>query len=391
MHIGIAGPILTDSLKNYLEPPKNYPKGLGGSNVNNLIIGLLKLGHKVTIYTLDVDINGPIVLSGNQLKIYFGEYRKKARYRMLDFFRKEAQQIKEFIQVDKPEIVNAHWGYEYAIGAIKSGYPYVITLHDVPIKILKLHKDLYRFIRFLVNLWVMKNGKYFCANSPYTADKLKIFKKNMPVIPNSILSEWIVEKPKGFPEGKIKIVSLLSGWGEIKNPQQALKAFSILRKKYKEKIEYHLYGSGYEENGLGYRWANENSLLDGVYFHGLKPYNELMELLPNYDILLHPAKEESFGMTLIEAMAKGLPVVAGINSGAVLWVLNYGENGVLVNVGSTNDIVNGIERVIKDKMLYEKLSKKGLEYVKQNFTEVNVANMCLNIYKNLCESHRICR
>ncbi|MEJ5352687.1 MAG: glycosyltransferase family 4 protein [Melioribacteraceae bacterium] len=383
MHIGIAGPILTDSLKNYLELPKNYPKGLGGSNVNNLIIGLLKLGHKVSIYTLDVDVREPKVLNGKQLKVYFGEYRKRARHRMQDFFRKESQQIKEFIQTDKPEIVNAHWGYEFAIGTIKSGYPHIITLHDVPMEILKLQKDLYRVVRLLMNYWVMKNGKYFCANSPYTADKLKKFSKDIPVIPNSILSEWIVDKPKEFPNEKTKIISLLSGWGEIKNPQPAIKAFSMLRKKYKDKIEYHLYGSGYEKFGIGYNWAKENDLLDGIYFHGPKPYWEIIELLPNYDILLHPAKEESFGMTLIEAMAKGLPVIAGKNSGAVQWVLNYGENGILVDVTSPDDIANGIERLINDKLLYEKLSLEGLKYVLSQFNDEKIAKQYINIYRNL--------
>lgn len=373
MKIGIAGPILTNSLKKYLTLPEKYPKGLGGSSVNNLVVGLLKLGYQVSVYTLDIDVKNPVMLNGEKLKIYFGEYRKQGRSRMFDFFRKEWLQIKNFIELDKPDIVNAQWGYEFAIGSIKSGYPHIITLRDVPLEILKLKRDLYRFVRFFMNLWVMKNGKYFCANSPYTAERLKIFKKNIPVIPNSILSEWIVDVPKKIPEEQIKIVSLLSGWGEIKNPKPALKAFSILRKKYKEKIEYHLFGSGYEEAGLGYSWAKENKLIDGVYFHGLKPYEEIMELLPKYDILLHPAKEESFGMTLIEAMAKGLPVVAGKNSGAVPWVLNYGKNGILVDITSYVEIANAIEKLINDKLLYKKLSMEGLKYIKDQFSNLKVA------------------
>lgn len=384
MHIGIAGPILTDSLKNYLELPETYPKGLGGSNVINLVIGLLKLGHQVSVYTLDTEVKDTVVLKRNGLTIYFGQYRKRGRARMIDFFRKESQQIKEFIELDKPEIVNAHWGYEFAIGTIKSGYPHLITLHDVPLEILKLKKDLYRFVRFLMNYWVMKNGKYFVTNSPYIAEKLKrIFKKEFPVIPNSILSEWIVDKPKKLSEGKIRIVSLLSGWGERKNPKPALKAFSLLKKKYKGKLEYHLFGTGYEENGLGYNWAKKNNLLEGVFFHGLKPYDEMMNLLPNFDILLHPAKEESFGMTLIEAMAKGLPVIAGKNSGAVLWVLNYGENGVLVDVCSPEEIADALEILMINKGKYAKFSEDGLKYVKNTFSEIHVTKQLLKIINEI--------
>lgn len=383
MHIGIAGPILTDSLKNYLDLPENYPKGLGGASVINLVIGLLKLNCEVSVYTLDTKIKESIIIKGEKLKIYFGEYREKGSSRMLDFFNKESQLIKKFILIDKPDIVNAHWGYEFAIGAIKSGYPHIITLRDVPLEILKLKKDLYRFIRLLMNYWVMRNGKHFCANSPYTAERLKIFKKDLPVIPNSILTEWIVNNPKDFPKEKIKIVSILSGWGERKNPQPALKAFSLLRKKYKEKLEYHFYGQGYEKNELGYDWAKANNLLDGVYFKGQKPYEEIMELLPNFDILLHPAKEESFGMSLIEAMAKGLPVVAGKNSGAVPWVLNYGNNGILIDITSEQEIIDAILSLIVNKNLYEKLSLDGIQYVTNNFSDIKTAQKLTDILKEL--------
>jgi len=386
MHIGIAGPILTDSLKNYLALPENYPKGLGGSNVNNLIIGLLRLGHKVSVYTLDIEVKELIILEGSQLKIYFGKYRARGRSRMIDFFRKEYLQIKKFIELDKPDIVSAHWGYEFAIGTIKSGYPHIITLHDIPFEILKLKKDLYRFVKFLMNYWVMRNGKHFVANSSYTAEKLKIFKKNLPVIPNSILSEWIAKQPKEYPEREIKIVSFLTGWGKRKNPQPALKAFSLLRKEYGKKIEYHLFGPGYELNGEGYNWAKKNNLIEGVYFNGSIPHHKVMEILSDYSILLHSAKEESFGMTLIEAMAKGLPVVAGKDSGAVPWVLNYGENGILVDITSHQKIAEGILRLINDNILYKELSLNGIKYIINNFSEIKVAEKFIKIANKVIEN-----
>ena len=387
MKIGIAGPILTDSLKNFLDLPQTYPKGLGGTNLNNLIYGLLNLGYTVSVYTLDVNVKNQLIIEGERLKIYYGEYRKRGRSRMVDLFRKEYRQIEQFIKFDKPDIVNAHWGYEYAIGAIKSGFPHLITLHDVPIEILKLKKDLYRFIRFLMNYWVMKNGKQFSANSPYTAEKLKYFKYKLPIISNSILSEEIVEKSKVFPKSNVNIVSLLSGWGEIKNPKPALRAFSSLRTKYGDKLEYHLFGSGYERNGTGYLWAKENNLANGVHFHGLIAYANMMQLLSNYDVLLHPSKEESFGMTLIEAMAKGLPVIAGKNSGAVPWVLNYGKNGILIDITSAEEIAAAIEFLINDKMLYEKLSIDGIKYVKKNFSNTKIAEDYLRIYKNVLDAY----
>lgn len=129
----------------------------------------------------------------------------------------------------------------------------MITLYDLPWEILKLKKDIYRLIRLLMNYWVMQKGKYFICNSPYTAKKLsRFYSKDYSIIPNSILLDWIINQPKKFPSENIKIVSLLSGWSKLKNPETALKAFSVIRKNYGNKVEYHLFGQDYEENGFDY-------------------------------------------------------------------------------------------------------------------------------------------
>ena len=388
MKIGIAGPILTDSLKRYLNLPAIYPKGLGGISVNNLIIGLLQLGCKVSVYTLDINVTRQVELNGEKLKIYFGEYRRNGRSRMLDCFRKEYKQIEKFIRIDMPDIVNAHWGYEFAIGAIKSGYPHLITLRDVPLEILKLTKDLYSLERLIINYWVMRNGMHFSANSAYTAEKLKRFKKQLPVISNSILIKYISENPKELSQSKVRIVSILNGWGEIKNPQPALKAFSTIRKEFGTKVEYHLFGPGYEQNGFGHSWTRDNDLLDGVFFHGQLPYEQLMNQLRNYDLLLHPSLEKSFGMTLIEAMAQGLPVIAGKYSGAVPWVLNYGKNGILVDVASTKEIADALRMLTHDEDLYRQLSSDGIQYVWNNFSEDIIAREHLELYRRVLNGQK---
>ncbi|MEO8599564.1 MAG: glycosyltransferase family 4 protein [bacterium] len=107
-------------------------------------------------------------------------------------------------------------------------------------------------------------------------------------------------------------------------------------------------------------------LLDGdthspprVFFHGLIPHNQVMSELAVTDLLAHPAVVESFGMTIAEAMALGIPVVAGRISGAIPWVLGEGSEEMLVDVGAANAIADTAVALLKDSVKYRHYSKQG--------------------------------
>ncbi len=385
MKIGIASPINVKSLQNYLNLEAASPHlslGLGATAVNTIILGLLRQGHKVSVYTLDPQVKETLVLKGELLTIYIGYYRRgNAFQRASNFFKPEIDQVKHFILQDKPDIVNAHWSYEFAIAAIQSNIPHLITFRDEAWEILKHHRDIYRVFRFLMDRWVRWNGKNFSANSPYLAEKLKSL-NNLTMIPNPIDDKYIVAQGKILSK-PIKIVTILTGWIERKNPKNALLAFKKLREKYKEGVELYMYGQGFGKGKQAEQWATENQCTEGVHFIGAVPHTDLMKEISNYHILLHPALEESFGNTLLEGMARGLPIVAGKESGAVPWVVNYGKNGVLVDVKNINDIAKGIEQLIGDATLYQNLSKDGLDYVKENFSSNSIAQKYYELYKEI--------
>jgi glycosyltransferase involved in cell wall biosynthesis len=64
-------------------------------------------------------------------------------------------------------------------------------------------------------------------------------------------------------------------------------------------------------------------------------------------------------------------------------VLNYGENGLLVNITSAIEIADAIKRLIYDSDLYKKLSLKGLKYVEENFTDLKCAEKLLNVIEEV--------
>jgi len=383
MIVGIAGPIELDSFIPLLDRlPSRLPKGLGGSNVNNLIHGLLNLNNSVIVYTLDPQVVSPISLTGPNLKIYIGKYRTPARKRMFDFFAGEAEQLNDFILKDPPDIVHAQWSYEFALGALQSKVPHLITLHDAPLKILALKKDLYRFIRLLIHFRVIKNGKHFTAVSPYLS-KQCLMPPIDRIIGNPILTMYIKSQPRSIRSNKVKIVSCLNGWSQLKNPIPSLLAFKTLQKKYQDRIEYHLYGIDYESKGPAEQWTRDAGILNGICFHGQVPHKELMQRLPNYDILLHPSLEESFGNTLVEAMAAGVPVIAGKESGAVPWILEQGKSGKLVDVRSPHEIVQGIETLLQNPAIYQNFSERGLFNVRLRFNHLHIAQQYIDYYREI--------
>lgn len=372
MRIGIASPIEVASLEKHFPniKPNEKSLGLGGTAVNIIIDGLIQAGHKVVVFSLDANVKGKYVMEGENLKIIFGNFRTSSISKLLDFCSKEFKQIKQFIEEERDnlDIVNAHWTYEFAIGTILAKVPHLITFRDDSPTILRLTKHPYRLVRLLMDFWVRRKGKAFSYNSPYLKSLIKL---DGPVIPNPIRDSEIVGSRK-YPKGKSNMIICYigNGWDYRKNPDTAILAFSKLLKKIPN-IELHLIGGGCENGGAGYTRMENLGLNKNVVYRGSLPHHQLMKELDGFDIMLHTAREESFGNNLIEAMAKGIPVLGGKNSGAVPWVL--GDEGCLADIEDAENVSDKLEKMILDENYYEELSLNGLININERFSQIKVS------------------
>ncbi|HSO19097.1 MAG TPA: HAD-IIB family hydrolase, partial [Desulfosarcina sp.] len=84
-------------------------------------------------------------------------------------------------------------------------------------------------------------------------------------------------------------------------------------------------------------------------------------------VFVNPALTEPFGLTLLEASATGLPIVATDDGGPNDIVRNC-SNGILVNVSHTEKISAAIRKIIADKDLWERYSKNGIMNVRKHYT-----------------------
>lgn len=84
-------------------------------------------------------------------------------------------------------------------------------------------------------------------------------------------------------------------------------------------------------------------------------------------VFVNPALTEPFGLTLIEAAASGLPVVA-TRDGGPADILAHCENGVLIDPLDTADIAHGIETLLADSPAWSRHARRGLAGIARHYT-----------------------
>lgn len=132
-----------------------------------------------------------------------------------------------------------------------------------------------------------------------------------------------------------------------KNIITLLDAYQMIRKKH-PKCVLSLIGQCFSLKDPIVRRLKENGKLEGVKLMGAIPHEEVIEYLRSVDLMIHPSLEETFGNTLIEAMATGCPVLGGEKSGAVPYVLDFGKAGYLCDVTSSESISEKVDEIINN-------------------------------------------
>lgn len=95
-----------------------------------------------------------------------------------------------------------------------------------------------------------------------------------------------------------------------------------------------------------------------VTFLGLRPRSEIASLLSACDLFLWPAVAEPLGMSLLEAHAAGLAVVAG-DSGGVSDIVRHGETGLLTPTGNAQAFADSIECLLRDRDLLRRMGGRA--------------------------------
>jgi len=397
MKIAILGPIATAGIVQYLfsTPPSDFPVGYGGAPFMSTLIGeLLAKGHEVCAITaggyVATRTSEPLSLIGNRFEFYCCPSRKHSIRpnagrvgRILDLFAYERRNIEAVISKVRPDFIHAHWTYEFSMAAMASGRPYMVTAHDDPAEVLKLHKNIYRFGRYVMARLVLQNAKSITAVSGDLKRRISpLTRSAITVIYNPLSRRFIdvgtVRDSKSIGNQAV-IISVINGWGPLKNTGNALIAFSHIRSRFPD-ARYHLYGVDYQPGGAAEQWAAAHGLTRGVVFHGPVSHIALVSALENSTLMVHPSRSESCPMGIAEALAMGVPVVGGNNSGGVPWMI--GEAGLLADINNPVDISRAALQLLTDQKLYERCTSAALRRVKA-FNPELIATQYENMYERI--------
>jgi D-inositol-3-phosphate glycosyltransferase len=133
--------------------------------------------------------------------------------------------------------------------------------------------------------------------------------------------------------------------------------------------------------------AEEENVSAHVTFTGRRGRDVLKYYYAAADVFITTPWYEPFGITPLEAMACGTPVI-GANVGGIKYSVADGKTGFLVPPKNPEALAEKIEQLISNKQLIAAMKKHAVKHVNKYFTWTNVANTVMNIYEKINASYQ---
>lgn len=242
--------------------------------------------------------------------------------------------------------------------------PYIATAHGSEIRRYKKRTKLFRTFDEKMKSMVIKKANFVVAVSKEIADILTrdwaIPKERVCVIGNGFDSEKICNAKTDSVERKstnrLVYVGRLVPEKDLFTLLRAMTSLSNLGNN----ASLDIIGDGPCFKELN-QFCVESGILN-VNFLGCLSHEKVLEAISNSDIFVLSSIEEGLPIVIIEAMSLGKPVIA-TSVGGIPELIVSGFNGYLVPPKSIESLVNAIELILNDSVLYETLSKNALKSV----------------------------
>lgn len=277
----------------------------------------------------------------------------------------------------RPQLIHTH------LSATIYTFPYVLfhkvillhTVHNLP------EKEIPKITQFLLSILIKLKKAIPIAISDIIAKRIsahyKIGKENVPVIYNPVdLREFGIQQNKNKLDGNITITTV----GRLtyqKNHKMLIEAFHLAKKKIKS-MRLLIVGEGELRDELE-KQVESKKLNNSIYFLGER--NDIPEILNNTDIFVLSSDFEGLPLSLLEAMASGLPIIA-TRVGGVPDIITHSRNGLLVEKNDVEGLAEAIVNLTNNKSLRVKIGMNNIEDSKKYDVETMV-NKYEELYRKL--------
>jgi colanic acid/amylovoran biosynthesis glycosyltransferase len=188
--------------------------------------------------------------------------------------------------------------------------------------------------------------------------------------------------------GKINILSV-ARLVEKKGVHYGIEAVSKVVKRYPF-VQYEIAGDGPLKRDL-VGLIDKLDINENVKLLGWKQQNEISELMGHADILLAPSvtgkggDQEGIPVVLMEAMARGLPVISTYHSG-IPELVQDGVSGFLLRERDVDGLTEKLEHLITHPEMRDQVAAEGRKYVEENYNIDKLNDRLVEIYKETLTS-----
>lgn len=362
-----------------------YPT-FGGSGVLATELGkaLAEKGHMVHFITYQQ----PVRLSGFFTNIFYHEVRVP-HYPLFDYPPYETTLASTMVDVvlnNDLDLLHVHYAIPHASAAYmakqilkKKGkdIPVILTLHGTDITLVGKDKTFEPVVTFSINesdaiTAVSKNLRDETYNSFH-------IEKEIEVIYNFVDVKRFDKKPldafkKVLAPNEEKIITHASNFRKVKRVSDIIHIFANIHKEIPSKLL--MVGDGPDRPDAE-DLCRELKICDDVRFLGKQ--QEMEEILAISDLFILASEYESFGLSALEAMAAGVPVLS-TNAGGLPEINIHGQTGFMANVGDVKEM----SRLGIDLLRNEELLKTFKQNAREHATKFDIHHI-IPSYEKLYE------
>jgi N-acetyl-alpha-D-glucosaminyl L-malate synthase BshA len=360
-----------------------YPT-FGGSGVlaTELGMGLSEKGHEIHFITYEQ----PVRLNFHP-NIYYHEVSVPT-YPLFDFPPYETALASKMVNViinNQLDLLHVHYAIPHASAAYfakqilkKEGLdvPVITTLHGTDITLVGRDQTYAPVVTFSIN----ESDAITAVSQSLKEETYKYFKieKDIQVIPNFVdIQRFQYSNKEHFkkmlaPNGE-RILAHVSNFRKVKRVEDVVRIFA----KVKDTIPCKLLMIG---DGPERQHAEDlcRALRVDQDTRFLGKQENIDEILSITDLFLLPSETESFGLSALEAMACGVPVVSS-NSGGLPEININGKTGYMSNVGDVQDMAKHAMHILGNNDILQQFKKAALEQA-HKFEKKDIIPMYEQLY-----------
>jgi phosphoheptose isomerase len=384
----------------------------GGQNVYVAQVArhLASLGHRVDVFTRrDSESQPEIVKMGGGVRVIHVPAGPPAYVRKEDLLPHMAEFTRWVVEFSRRrrryDIVHANfWMSGMTACELKRtlGIPFVITFHALGKLRRKYHgaADEFPDERFAIEEQITAEADAIIAECPQDEEDLVQLYNADPrlttIVPCGVdtsefhpIAKAIARQALGFAPDE-QIVLQLGRIVPRKGLDNAIEGFALLRQLHGVDSRLVIVGGDEHDQDPRVReevarlrvLAREKDVAEHVSFVGHRFGEDLRLYYSAADVFVTTPWYEPFGITPLESMACGTPVV-GSNVGGIKFTVRDGETGYLVEPHNPGALAERLAHLYQNPRLRSLIGAKAVNRVNDLFTWDRVANTLINLYQDI--------